>query len=260
MGTSSGYQMPKGGPWTPLKGDATQFATGGDASGVTPRKLVRNYILASGGVSGLLCGPRQSSGGGYTTSVGRARARSGVGAAMRAASGIGGFLSSVNSVGLQAALRDYGLGDLVGKTAAEIGEGLLDALVGPASSIDDAAARNALAALNEELLDQAVTSVDVERVLTLVVDERGLESIIMRFFGLYIFERFCRDFYERWVKSAGAEAAGRAIRSIRSYIDSLLEIKLTGRDLLRVAWHGEEGQQIVRQVLTDTCAVYVVAS
>ena len=164
----------------------------------------------------------------------------------------------MGAAGLDTALREIGLAHLVGRAAGEIMAGILDALAGPGSTVDDEAARAALAALNEDLLREAVSADDVGRLLTANLDAQGLAGILMRFFSLYIYERFCRDFYERWVKASGSDATRNGLRSVRNYIDSALGSKMVGRDVSRVEWQGEEGRQAVADVLADTCHVFGV--
>lgn len=171
---------------------------------------------------------------------------------------MGGFLSRVADVGLSDALREIGLGHLVGRSASELAAGLLDALAGPASTIDDAAVRSAVSELKDELLREALTPEDVERALTTSLDDLGLSSILMRFFGLYIYERFCRDFYERWVKAVGTAAVGSSLKRIKAYINSALGSKLAMRNVASVDWRGDEGAHVIVQVLADTCAVFGV--
>ena len=259
MGTSTGYKMPTGGDWTPLKNDATDFVQNGPGiSAVAPRQLIREYLGAIGGSPGI-SGNRTAHGGGSGSVSGSGtRSSSGRSAATRVGSGIAGFLSGVGSAGLAGALRDLGLEHLVGCSAADLSSGLLDALAGPASTIDDAAARAALAALNELLLADATTADEVEQSLTRALDDRGLGNILGQFFGLYIFERFCRDFYERWVKSAGQDKARNAFKSVKSYIESALKSRTVNIDATKVVWNGPEGANIIGDVLRDTCEVFGV--
>ena len=50
MGTSSGYKMPKGGNWTPLKNDATDFVQGTGSKEITPANLVTDFIRVTAGL------------------------------------------------------------------------------------------------------------------------------------------------------------------------------------------------------------------
>lgn len=257
MGTSKGYSMPTGGDWTPLKREATQFANEGGQGPVSPQTLLRDYLAASGGARALAGGV----GGGSARGVGGGARGGGASpggggrtgrAAREVGKSVGRFLSNVASVGLEGALREAGLSDLVGRPAEEVSAGLLNALAEPGSTLDDHAARLALVKLNDELLRDALTYEDTERVLSEALDGRGLASILASFFGHYLYERFCRDFYENWVKKVGSSEAIRLMKSIKDCIESSLKAKLAGRDVTRLNWKGREGLRLTEQVMRDT--------
>lgn len=264
MGTSKGYRMPTGGDWTPLKKDATQFANEGGQGPVSPQTLLRDYLAASGGARGLARGV----GGGGARGVGAGAqgggTSSGGGRTGRAARevgrSVGGFLSSVASVGLEGALREAGLSDLVGRPAEEVSAGMLNALAEPGSTLDDHAARLALVKLNDELLRDALTYEDTERALSEALDGRGLAGILASFFGHYLYERFCRDFYENWVKKVGSSKATRLMKSIKDCIESSLKAKLVGRDVTRLNWKGREGLRLTEQVMRETLEIFEVTA
>ena len=48
--------MPKGGNWTPLKNDATDFVQGTGSKDITPADLITNFIRVTGGLKGLMRG------------------------------------------------------------------------------------------------------------------------------------------------------------------------------------------------------------
>lgn len=277
MGTSTGYGMPTGGDWTPLKTEATKFVKdGGEAgqSNITPNKLLSDYLKVNGGAKAI------AGGGGFTQSgrdsggssggSGRAgsgggggsggRGRTGGGAARSVGRNLGGFLSSVGARGLDETLRESGLEGLIGKSAEEVSAGLLDALAGPSSSLDEHAARLALAALNEELLEDAETYEDVGRILSTAIDQQGINSILASFFGHYLYERFCRDFYETWVKKVGSSQAARSLESIKNCIETSLKTKLIGRDTTKMNWKGREALNLTQRVMQEVLEIFEVTA
>jgi len=260
MGTSKGYQLPSGGNWTPLKKDATSFAKG--SSSVTAGVLLRQYIRANGGARAIAHGRdygTRSAPTGASRQSGRGGGGGG-GAARNTARNLGHFLSRLASVGLDQALREEGLSKLVGRPADEVAAGLLDVLTSPASTLDEAAARKALAALNDELLAKADTYEDVQRILSESLDKQGLARIIASFFGHYLYERFCRDFYEQWVRKVGSSEAARLLKSIKDYIRSALKAKFAARDITRVNWRSREGMRLIEQVMQDTLDIFEVTA
>jgi hypothetical protein len=244
MGTSKGYGMPTGGDWRPLKREATRFAKEGESSSVSPARLVRDYLMVSGGAHAF---SRGKAGGGRDGRAARDIAKS-----------LGGFLSSVASAGLDEALREIGLEELVGHPAEEISIALLNSLSDPANTLDQHAARLALAKLNDELLQGAESYEDVARRLSASLDQNGLRNILASFFGYYLFERFCRDFYEDWVRKVGSSTAGGLLKSIKDCIKNSLQAKLTGHELSRLNWRGREGTRLAEQVMSEILEIYEV--
>ena len=278
MGTSKGYQMPTGGNWTPLKKDATDFVQGTGNEKVNPGNLVTGFIRATGGFKGMLRGngggaPSSGAGGGVSTTKtprkGGHKAGAGGGsgsggrvakasAAVGTARNLGGFLSSVDAVGLAQALRDRGLDSVVGKSAADVADALLDEFAGPASTLDNALARESLAEIRDELLTDAESFEDVEQRLNGAIDELGIFGILVSFFGHYIFKNFCRNFYEDWVKRVGDAKAAASLTQIKDYVTSSLRTKLAGKKVSEVDWYKGDGKQFVEEVLKETVEVFGV--
>ncbi|NTW00198.1 MAG: hypothetical protein HGA19_02705 [Oscillochloris sp.] len=125
--------------------------------------------------------------------------------------------------------------------------------------MDENLARIALDRLREELMGDARTYEDVERTLNGVVERLQVVGLVVRFFGHYLYERFCRDFYERVVQRVGREKAQRKIASIRRTIFASLEAKVEigGAD---IDWRGREGQQLAERILEQTLDIFTVSA
>jgi hypothetical protein len=268
MGTSRGYKMPTGGNWTPLKNEATDFVQGTGTKDITPANLLSDFIRAIGGVKGLVRGHGGSapSAGGGQAAGGASKGSGGGGggsggrtsAAVGTAQNLGGFLSRVGEVGLKESLRERGLDDAVGKSASDVSDALLDEFAGPASTLDNALARESLAEIRDEILTDAKTFEDVEKKLDTAIDELGIFGILASFFGHYIFKMFCRNFYEEWVKKVGDAKAASSLAQIKEYIVSSVRNKLTGREVATVDWKKDEGKQVTEGVLKETLDVFGV--
>ena len=81
-------------------------------------------------------------------------AAAGTSAAVGSACNLGGFSGSVAYVGLEKTLSDRGLESVVGKSASDVTDALLDEFAGPASRLDNALARESLAEIREEILER----------------------------------------------------------------------------------------------------------
>lgn len=249
--------MPTGGEWTPLKRDFTRFAKGGETPNLNPQSLLQGFIGACGGSANIARGNGGTGGAGG----GGVGGGSGIGRAARGAGqNLGGFLSSVATVGLDEALRGAGLADLIGRPAREVTAGLVDALVGPASTLDDDAARDAFIDLNDELLKETKTYEEVKRVFSTMLDEAGITRLLMRFFANYVYRLVCRGFYEKLLKQEGLDKVGRTLKTIKGCIKSKLEARLSRRNVLRVKWNGAEGRRLTESIFLETLRIFEAPS
>jgi hypothetical protein len=240
MGTSTSYSAP--GSWGPLKREVTTAADQGAASPATAGRIIGHFIQGNGGAARMSGGP--GAGGTIGGSAGRAVAQR-----------LGGFVSAVGDVGLAEALRREGLADLVGRPVQEIFAALLDRIGGPASTIDDVDARTALARIQEELLSEADTPEDVERILQ--GQATNLDVMLRDYFGLYLFEQFCRVFFERLVQKKGESKALAFLDDIKEFIKATLINRVGRRVIAKISWAGQEGAKLCSEIMQATLAVFL---
>jgi len=242
VGTSTSYSAPPA--WSDLKADVTRAATSGALNASTAAELVRSFVRHAGGVEGFARGAGGGGGGGVAS--GRA--------ARSAASRLAGFLSEVGRSGLDVALRDAGWGDLVGRPVSEVLAALLDRLGGDASTIDAVDARMALARLEEQYFGAAATPEELEALLLAQV--ANIETVLRDFFGLYLYEVFCRIFFERLVQRVGDTRAHALLDQIRDFIVATLANRTGTRDVSSVDWAGAEGAAMTADIMETTLSVF----
>lgn len=245
MGTSTNYNAPPS--WGDLKAEVTRAARGGPLTKTKAGDLVRGLIARNGGGHAMARGA--GSGGG---SVG------GGGAARSVAGRLGGFITNVATVGLNEALRREGLAAFIGRPVREVLAAILDRLGGPSSTIDEVDARAAMARLQNELLDKADDVQAVEELMTKEAENLG--RLLERYFGFYLYELFCRVFFERLTRLVGDDRATSFLGEIKSYIVAALTNRVGSRDVSSVDWAGPEGQRISMDVMEDTMSVFSVGS
>lgn len=241
MGTSASYNAPTSPQWRDLKREVTRLARQGKPSPTGIRGILQNYVKVNNGSS------RVASRGGST---GRGRA------AQSVARNIGQFFSSVADVGFRETFEQAGLGLLEGKSVGEIAHSLLAYLGGQSSTIDEVDARKALSDLMDEILDDADSLEDVEEAMGTISRGESLDDMIRRFFGYYLYEQFCRVFYERLVARIGDMQADEFVDEIRDYICNALKHVTRHQDVSQIDWNGSQGQQIADKLLQDTLEVF----
>ena len=237
MGTSASYDTPPA--WGNLKRQA-----GIAASAVGPercRNLVNGFVGGNGGASSF------ARGGGLT---------GGGGAARRVAGGLAGFVSEVGRSSLDAALRGWGLAELIGRPAGEILEAIIDRCGTDGATLEEVDARNALSDVMHERLDAATTAADVEAILAATADQEGLIDLLADFFGLYVFHAFCRSFWGHVAEKEGADRADGLMGEVRDYIVSAVENATVDVDVTRIDWLGAEGQRLAADIFERTLRVF----
>ena len=241
MGTSAGYEAPTTPDWRNLKNQVSRTAKYGYASPHSARSTLNDFIRTSGGA-------RNISRGGGAIGAGRS--------AQNTARRLANFVSSVGAIGLRQALESFGLSEFVGRPANEIIPALVDKLGGPSSTINDTDARNALYRVMNELLNDLDTPEEVEEALGQIMEGEALESLLDKFFGYYLYEQFCRVFYERLSKKVGRSNADSYLSSIFDTIRSALEYMTLDKNLSQIDWKGAEGQTVAGRILQDTFEIF----
>jgi hypothetical protein len=161
--------------------------------------------------------------------------------------GLGGFLADMGSSGLDAALRETGLADLVGRDRFDIVDGLVTQLAGPGDELDSNAARDAMC----EVLDDLFTDADSWAELddpALRIDEQQIVTLLEKFLAHYIYNRV-PVIAERLGRITDPETARKADREFRLMIEGCVKLELMAIDPLRVDWRGPEGRSIADQAM-----------
>lgn len=241
MGTSKGYEAPSTPQWGKLKGDVTRAAGGGSATPEVARTIIGSFLQANGGAGGITQGGRSGSG-------------------SRAAQSVAGrfadLINSVSNRGLSETLQNNDLINLVGKSATDISYGLLDFLCDDGSTLDEVDARNAMDDIIKDLLMGASSYEDVQQKLEERLQIGATESLLIRFFGYYIYRRFCHTFYESITAKHGEQKGQGFLSDIKRCIDEELRFKTFGKKVTNIDWLGNQGQSLIDEILQDTVAVF----
>lgn len=246
MGTSASYSAPPS--WGPMKAEVTRLAGGGTLTPTQSAGLLSQLIGGNGGAAGMSRGGGGGGGGSGRVAHG--------GPARAVAGRLGKFVADVRSAGLDEALRRSGLDDLVGRPVGEIINGLVDRLGGPASTLDDVDARAAFARVREELLDGAASAAEVEQILA--NQALNLEQVLEMFFGYYLYEVFCRVFFERLLQRVGEIRAQSFLGQILDYVQSALRNRAHGRTLTAMSGTDAERDALVTDIMESTLRVFGV--
>lgn len=201
-------------------------------------KLISNYINSSGGVSNMSSG-RSSRGG-----------KAGV----NSTKALGGLLNSVNSGQFEDYIKEKGFKDFHNKSKSELVNFILEDICGPTTNFDEAAAKSALDNLLDQMLENAETAEDVSLELQKYVDIEGINSILINFLGIYMFEHLFQPLEEKLFLSKGEKVCYYTMSEIKEYILEEIMVLNTEKQLSNIKWsdektHDEFSKLIYKNVL-----------
>jgi hypothetical protein len=227
MGTSKDYAGGKGGDWTPYRYASTSFVKKG--GGERADRLLARYVGALGGAI--------------------AAAASGTGAVLAPAQGLAGIGVGLAQRGLSPTLEELGLSHLVGADRYEVLDGLLDALAGDGSTLEEQAVLSALCEAFEELFPEDAET--YEQLEAVSLDADGVIALIERFVVRWVYDRMLPTLAERLSHVEDPETVRRRDSELRERLALLAALRLEDRDALTIDWAGEEGVAILTSLVTD---------
>lgn len=225
MGTSKNTGGGTTRPWSNTKLAATNFVKSGGSDEAAKRMLGR-LIEALGGTATALAAGQS---------------------VIRAGQRTGGVLSGVAASGLDRALEDAGLGDLVGRSRFEVLGGLADYIAGEGSQLDDAALRDAVVFVLHEYLPPDLGATDA------AITQETLEAILRLMCARYIY-RQCEVLLSVRLDQLDDQAEqARLERRAWTFVRDAVEFSLMARgiDVLRVNWLEDEGRTIMEEVYRE---------
>lgn len=220
MGTSSTTPGPKGPEWTSAKGAATRLARG--TAGATPERVVRRAAAALAGSGGGTWSPGSTA----------------------AAQRIAAFLGRSVAEGVAEAARQFEIGTLEDKPAAEVIMLILDWIAADAVALDDQSARRAAEAVLSELVRE---DVDLEQPLN---PGRGVE-LFRSFLVQYLTRSILTPLEGRLTDNATATQARSHEQRVADVVDALIHLQISPEQLTETDWLGAEGAAIFEQIRDD---------
>jgi len=244
MGTSASYHPSlKGKPeWGDLSGTVTSSCNGQALKDEQVKNILGKYVNVIHGSS--------KAGSGKSAVMGKA--------GLNSATKIGSFLGGLISGGfdIEKTLNDIGITDLSGKKLSDIVNNLIEYCSGPASSIDDIAAKEATRLLFEELFEKAKSIEELQEQLKATLSQENLEEMIIKYFGYYVFEHLSVMFHEKLTKQKGDRNRGKLFKRIKDFIIESLKRVNNKTPLKNIDWSGGKAKDLISKILTDVLAVF----
>jgi hypothetical protein len=225
MGTSSDYSGGTGEAWRPYKIAASNFARrgGGERAG----RVLARYVTALGGAG--------------------AAAASGRATGVSSGQGVAAFGSGLATDGLTSTLESLGLSHLVGASRFDVLDGLLDALGGDGSTLEDQAVNQALCEAFAHLYpEEAETYEELEAV---ILDEGGVIEFVEFFVAEWAYARLLPTLAEKFTHIEDPAVAEARDAELRERLQLLVKLELGERSALSIEWRGEEGRAVLDRVV-----------
>ncbi|MGE3413600.1 MAG: hypothetical protein AB7L91_15390 [Dehalococcoidia bacterium] len=230
MGTSSDFDGGTGGAWTSYKHAASRFASHGGQK--QAKRVLARHVAALGGASA---------------------AAGSASAGVRTGQGVASFATGLAARGLSDALRDLGLGELVGRDRFEVLEGLLEEIAETGSDLEQVAARNAAMDVLEELYpDDAEDYEDLEAI---ELGPDDVAALVQTFVSAYVFNRLLPSLAERLARQDDQELARRHQAELVDYVQSIVQLELSKVNPLSVNWRGRRGREIIERLIADAYGI-----
>lgn len=244
MGTSASYHPSlKGKPeWGDLSGNVTRGCNGQDLDKGQLENIFGKYVKVIGGVNNASSGK--------SAVMGRA--------GIRSATNLGKFLGSFSSSGynIEKSLSEIGITDLSTKNLSDIINHLIEYCSGPASSIDDKAAKEATKLLLEEIIERADSIDTFKQQLEETLKNEPLEEIIIKYFGYYIFEHLSVMFYEKLIKEKGESKRGKLFKEIKDFIQESLKSVNKTNPLRSLNWGSTKAKELINKIFKNVLTVF----
>lgn len=236
MGTSKSYGGLKGRPnWGPLSSAITQAVNDGHPTPKAMSVVMSRLVTHMGGSQTAASGGSRIGG------------RAGVRTAQR----FGSFLVSVQANGFPAALNLLA-GGLNVEDAHQAINVILEKCSDEAGLLDENAAKAALRDLLKEIGSDAESIKELGDNFNEAIKDYGTEELIVMYFGFYLFEHLCTDFYEKLIKEKGIRETEAFYRDLKDYIQEHIKTISKHRDLRQVNWNSDYGKGLVQEILRDT--------
>ena len=184
MGTSKAYRGLKGAPtWGVLSSTITRAVNGGQPTKNALGNVMSRTVVHLGGTHGVSSGSSGTGG------------RAGVRTAQR----FGSFIGNIQNNGFSNALNMIADGLEIDDANQAINV-ILEHCAENAGILDEIAAKAAMRDLLKEIGTEAKTLEELDEKFEAIIKDYGAEGLLVKYFGNYLYEHLCTDFYEKLIK------------------------------------------------------------
>ncbi|WP_421870172.1 Qat anti-phage system associated protein QatB [Marinoscillum sp.] len=200
-----------------------------DRPGYTIKSASKSYVRSLGGAKNA---SRSSSSG------------------KRAVASFGGFLGNVAKQGVEQALTDLGLQDLIGETSEVVFAGIVDAIAPNGSTNEEADARQAIIDTLDKLYDKFELEDNINKLDSL--SEADIKEAVLDSVKAYIYERWLQELSLCIEKNSLTPSdAIRKEADIKEHIKSSVEYDFEDYDVLNMDFTQGDGKNLIESIFQE---------
>lgn len=164
-----------------------------------------------------------------------------------------GFLSIAKLHGLEKALEHAGLSDLIGKSNVEIYMGLLDYFIGSNNTLDDSIVWDSMAELLKELFLDVPNDKSFEDIMNDIDMNKFIKDLITKFIQKDFFVNFSEKIE---AKCKSIDEYKDAEKKIKDYIRVKIDTGYLTDDLSKIDWNGQQGKTFISDRCNEVIKVF----
>lgn len=240
MGTSKAYRGLKGAPtWGILSSTITRAVNGGQPTKNALGNVMSHTVVHLGGTHGVSSGSSGTGG------------RAGVRTAQR----FGSFIGNIQNNGFSNALNMIADGLEIDDANQAINV-ILEHCAENAGILDEIAAKAAMRDLLKEIGTEAKTLEELDEKFEAIIKDYGAEGLLVKYFGNYLYEHLCTDFYEKLIKEKGIRETENFYKDLKEYIVEKTKTISRHRDLRKVDWFSNYGKNLMQEIFRATLKAF----
>lgn len=125
-----------------------------------------------------------------------------------------------------------------------------------AGILDEIAAKAAMRDLLKEIGTEAKTLEELDEKFEAIIKDYGAEGLLVKYFGNYLYEHLCTDFYEKLIKEKGIRETENFYKDLKEYIVEKTKTISRHRDLRKVDWFSNYGKNLMQEIFRDTLKAF----
>lgn len=240
MGTSKAFGGPKGNPtWSSLSSNVTKAVNDGHPTTSSLARVMSHLVTYLGGS--------------FSASTGSSKI--GGGAGLRTARHLGSFLSDIQNHGFYSAINNIAEGDSINDANQAVNV-IIERCADRAGTLDECAAKAAISDLLKDIGIESDNLRGIEKEFNSAIEQYGIKEILIKYFGNYLYQHLCNDFYEKLIKEKGIRETDNFYKDLKEFIIERTKSISNNMDLRNVNWKSDAGKSLVQGILNETLKAF----